>query len=365
MREEIFVNFLKQHLNFFSGVPDSLLANVSKKFKGKNINHFIAANEGAAVSHGIGYFLAKKKVPCIYFQNSGLGNAINPLISIAHKRVYSIPLFLIVGWRGSPNSQDEPQHMAKGSITLKILKLLGIKYFVLKKNDEISNIRNLKKLLNFSKKFNVPVACLVKKDILVSEKKEKKTFSKKLKRSFFIENLLKEIKKNTRIISTTGYTSRELFKIRKEKNISNGKDFYMVGGMGHSLSVALTHDIFSKYPTICIDGDGSLLMHLGAIVACGKYSRNFKYVLINNFSHESVGGQNTNSEIVNFQKLSKSVGFKKYFLITEKKNLIKKIKIFIKSKGLGFLEVKVGMGSLENLGRPKNFIKLKKKFISK
>ena len=365
MIEKNLIKFLKKNINFYSGVPDSLLSGISKKLKGKKIKHFIAANEGSAISHGIGYFLAKKKIPCIYFQNSGLGNAINPIISIAHKKVYSIPLFLVIGWRGSPGSNDEPQHMVKGKITLQILKLLGIKYYIIKKNKDKINIQNLKILLNHSKKFNVPVACVIKKNVLIQSEKNKKIKSPKLQRSLFLESLLKKIKNNTRIISTTGFTSRELYRIRINNDLNQGKDFYMIGGMGHSLSVSLTHSVFSKKKTICIDGDGSLLMHLGSTVACGRYSQNFKYILINNFSHESVGGQNTNSEIVNFEILSKSVGFKKYLKINNKKEISKKLNSFLNFKGKVFLEVRVGNGSLVNLGRPKDFINIKKKFISK
>ena len=185
MIEKNLVKFLKKNINFYSGVPDSLLSGISKKLKGKKIKHFIAANEGSAISHGIGYFLAKKKIPCIYFQNSGLGNAINPIISIAHKKVYSIPLFLVIGWRGSPGSNDEPQHMVKGKITLQILKLLGIKYYLIKKNKDKINIQNLKNLLNHSKKFNVPVACVIKKMFLFKVRRIKKLSYKNYKEAFF------------------------------------------------------------------------------------------------------------------------------------------------------------------------------------
>ena len=96
-------------------MPDSILTTLSKKLENyPTKQHVIATNEGSAVSIGIGHYLSSKKIPCIYLQNSGLSNAINPLISIAHQEVYSIPLFLMIGWRGSPKIPDEPQHKAKG-----------------------------------------------------------------------------------------------------------------------------------------------------------------------------------------------------------------------------------------------------------
>lgn len=366
MKSEKFFKVLKKKINFYAGVPDSLLSSLSPSLNQNSVKHFIAANEGNAVAHGIGYYLAKKELACVYLQNSGLGNAVNPLISIAHKNVYSIPLLLLIGWRGSPGSKDEPQHMEKGKITLALLKLLGVRYYILKKND---NFKNLLNLIKFSKEKKVPVACLIKKGILEKNKKKntykKKTNTNNILRIFFLKSLLKKLNKNHRLISTTGYTSREINHLRiNEKNIK-GKDFYMIGGMGHTSSVALAHSVFSKKYTICIDGDGSLLMHLGSIITCSKYSNKFKYILINNFSHESVGGQKTNSNIVNFEKLSKSVGFNKYLSLSKKKDIKKIINTFIKYKGKIFLEVKTNLGSLENLGRPKNFIDIKKKFISK
>ncbi len=131
---EDFMMVLKRNkISFFAGVPDSVLKTFSSVLNNyKNDRHQIAVNEGSAVSLGIGYYLARKKIACVYMQNSGLGNAINPIISIAHKKVYSIPMILVIGWRGSPGSTDEPQHMVKGKITLKLLKLLNIDYCVIK-----------------------------------------------------------------------------------------------------------------------------------------------------------------------------------------------------------------------------------------
>ena len=357
---ENFVKILKKNkVDFFTGVPDSILKNLSLYLENFSVKkHIIAANEGAAVSVGIGYYLSRKKIPCVYFQNSGLGNAINPLISIAHKEVYSIPLLLIIGWRGSPNQPDEPQHKAKGKITKNLLQLLKVKHCVLKSEKDLSKLKSLIKISYREKRI---VACLIEKNSLKIKKvKKKNKIDFSLLRSDFIEKLLSLIPKNSKIISTTGYTSRELMQIRKNKKKTKGKDFYMVGGMGHTLSVALTHAMFQKQSTICLDGDGSLIMHLGAIVACSKYSKNFKYILINNFSHESVGGQNTNSEIIDFKSLSKSVGFDTYMKITDSKNIDKKIDYFLTSRGKIFLEAKVDLGSLKNLGRPKNLINIKK-----
>lgn len=355
--------FRKAKINFFTGVPDSILKNFSNYLDKSKIikKNVIAVNEGSAVSIGIGYYLATKKIPCVYLQNSGLGNAINPLVSIADKTVYSIPLFLLIGWRGSPNSHDEPQHNAKGKITKNLLKLLKIDYCIINNNKDLYKIS---KLIKKSYKKKCVVACLVKKNTLQNVKKKKFNSTNTILRSDFIKNFLEEIPKKSKIISTTGYTSRELLEIRKKHQLKNGKDFYMVGGMGHSSSVALGYAIKSKKEIFCLDGDGAMLMHLGSLRTIGFLKeKNFKHILFNNNSHESVGGQITNAEGINFKKLSDSLGYKNYFIVKNKFQLNSIIKKFISSKGPSLLEVKIKTASLPKLSRPKNLIDIKKNFL--
>ena len=168
----------KNNCDFFTGVPDSVLKELSSFLQNKNKkNHIIATNEGSAVSLGIGNYLSTKKVPCIYMQNSGLSNALNPLISIAHEKVYSIPLILIIGWRGSPKIKDEPQHNVKGKITQNILKLLNIKYTVLRSNIDLKKFN--KQIVAAKKKKSI-VACLIEQGTLEKDKRIKKQ-NKKIK----------------------------------------------------------------------------------------------------------------------------------------------------------------------------------------
>ena len=360
-------NFLKNNkIEFFSGVPDSILKETSSILEKKNkYKHLIGANEGVAASICIGYHLSSGKVPCLYLQNSGIGNAINPLISIAHRKVYSIPLLMLIGWRGAPGQKDEPQHVVKGLITKKILESLDINYCVLNNNKDF---KKLKKLIFVSKKNKKPVACLVKKNTFFSDFKKKKILKKSgVLRENFLRILLSLIKKNSRLVSTTGYTSRELNQIRGNKKYKNGRDFYMVGGMGHASSVALGLSILKKnQQVICIDGDGSLIMHLGSLANIGYYaSRNYKHIILNNSSHESVGGQKTNVEKINFSKVSKGLGYKNFYKIDRNNQIQKKIKKFLKSTGPSFLEVKISEGTMKNLKRPRNLPEVKKFFMGK
>ncbi len=363
--KNLFTFLKKEKINFFTGVPDSVLKETSSFLEKKNkLDHYIATNEGSAVAMAIGYNLATKKIPCIYMQNSGLGNAINPLISIAHKKVYSIPLLLMIGWRGSPGSKDEPQHEVKGKITIDILKLLNIPHCII---NQKKDLKKLKKLINLAKSKNIPVACLIKKNVLKDSDKKK---SKKLKinsnvkRKDIIENLLKNIKIKSKIIATTGFTSRELNQIRQINKEKKGDDFYMVGGMGHSSMVALGISMKTKSDVICLDGDGSFLMHLGSIVNIGKIQRkNFKHILFNNFTHESVGGQTTNIDNVKIRELVKSVGYKNYLKVNRVKQINKSLQKFLNQSGPSFLEIKINQGSIKDLKRPKNFLSIKRNFI--
>ena len=361
---ENFLKILKKNnINFFTGVPDSVLKNLSIYLTNySNKKHIIASNEGAAVSLGIGYYLSQKKIPCIYMQNSGLGNAINPIISIAHKEVYSIPLLLLIGWRGSPSQTDEPQHKAKGKITKNLLKLLKIQYCILKSNKDLFK---LNKLIIKSYKEKKVVACLIEKNILKTNKKQKKEIEDStILRSDFIEKLLNLIPKNSKIISTTGYTSRELMQIRASKNKTKGKDFYMVGGMGHAAAVAAGYSMHSKNYIICLDGDGSALMHLGTMRTIGYLkNKNYKHIILNNNSHESVGGQPTYAKDIDFKKVSIGLGYKNFFLVKFKKNISSTIKVFLSMPGPSLLEVKIKSRSLNNLIRPKDLKEIKDLFM--
>jgi phosphonopyruvate decarboxylase len=363
--KNLFLFLKKNKIDFFTGVPDSVLKNFiyiidSNK---KKVQHIITANEGSAVALAVGNYLATKKPALVYMQNSGLGNAINPLISICHSKVYSIPLILMIGWRGSPKKNDEPQHQLKGKITPSILKLLNIKFLVL---NNFRDLKKIKNLINYSKYKKRPVAFLIKNNILSLNGDFKKDNESKnyLTREVVINELINAIKKNTRIISTTGYTSRELFQIRENKKSKNGKDFYMIGGMGHASMTSLGYSLSSKNQVICLDGDGSLIMHMGSLISTGLKSKsNFKHILLNNGSHESVGDQKIDTFKVNFNNISKGFGYKNYYFSKDNLSFDKNLKYFLKSKGPSFFEVYIRLESIKNLSRPKDLIKIKENFI--
>jgi len=240
---------------------------------------------------------------------------------------------------------------------------LGIKFIIIRTRKDFSKIS---KLLDFAKKNSRPIALLVENNILKSkfELKNKKIFKVGVKRETAIQELLKKIKKGTKLISTTGYTSRELFQIRKNKNFKIGKDFYMVGGMGHSLMVSLGYSMNKNNETICLDGDGALLMHLGSLRTSGIFGKkNLKHIVFNNFCHESVGAQRTFAENMSFSKLAKDLGYKNIFKIYFEKDIKVVLTKFLRSNGPSLLEIITKVGTLKDLKRPKDFIGIKMRFI--
>ncbi len=360
--EKFIHTLLKNKIDFFCGVPDSCLNNFINgviKNKKKNI---IAPNEGSAVAYGIGHYLKTKKVPLIYLQNSGIGNAADPLTSLCPKSVYSIPLVLLIGWRGSPRLKDEPQHKLTGKIITKLLKLFEIKTLILRSNKDLKKTDHL---IKFSKKNKKPVALLIEPKTFtkISIKKTKKN-ENYVFRPYVIEKILQLINKKTKIISTVGYASREIYQIRRSKKLNNGKDFLMVGGMGHTAMTALGVSSNTKKNVLCIDGDGSFVMHMGGIATIGKYGgRNFIYILLDNNSHESVGVQPTISNNLNFKNISIGFGFKKYFLLKTKREVDLKLKKILKLNGPIFLHIKTKVGTLSKLVRPSNMVNLKQNFM--
>ena len=346
----------KQGIVFYTGVPDSILKNICSYITDNVVenNHIIAANEGNAIALAAGYHLATGKVPLVYMQNSGLGNAINPLLSLCDPNVYSIPLLLLIGWRGSPDVPDEPQHIKQGKVQLDLLKAIDVPYEIILK-DEHNIDKKIAKSVQRSIKENRPTAIVVKKGTFDTYNKPISDTAEMLeKREKFLEIILKHIPDNSIIVSTTGKTSREIFEIREKNRDSHSKDFLTVGSMGHCSSIALGIAIAKPDRKVfCIDGDGSLIMHMGSLSTIGKlFPKNFYHILINNYAYESVGGQATSADSIEITKIAKANGYKCVFSIEDPDELIMRIEDYLNNEGPGFLEIKTKLGSREDLGRP-------------
>ena len=344
------------NINFFTGVPDSLLKQLCLCIDDNvsNDRHIIAANEGNAIALASGYHIATGKMALVYMQNSGLGNAINPLLSLADPEVYSIPMLLLIGWRGEPGVKDEPQHVKQGKVQLGLLDSINLPYDIIS-YDAADWKQKIIKGVEISISENRPYAIIVKKGTF--EKYgviEDKVETKLMTREKALKILLKYIPTDAVIVSTTGKTSREIFEIREKNNEPHFKDFLTVGSMGHCSSIALGIALAQpKRKVICIDGDGAFLMHLGALATIAKNQpNNFYHILMNNYVHESVGGQKTAINSIDVQGIVRSANYKNIIGIDTYNELSKNITNFFKNIGPGFLEIKLKPGSRTNLGRP-------------
>ena len=343
-------------IEFFTGVPDSLLKDFNAYIidNVKNNKHIIAANEGASISLSAGHYLATKKIGLVYMQNSGLGNAVNPLISLVDKDVYSIPLLLIIGWRGEPNEKDEPQHVKQGRITLKLLDTLEIPYEILP--DDIEDVKgSLDKAFKYMNEYKAPYAFVVRKGIFEKyEYKNKTEQCYDLSREDAIKLIIDKLNDNDIVISTTGMTSRELFECREQMKQDHCNDFLTVGSMGHASQIALGIAMSTPERQIfCLDGDGSIIMHMGSLGIIGsKSAKNFKHVVLNNSVHASVGGQPTVGGEIDIISIALSCRYKVAYRAETKKELIEKISLLRSAEGPALLEVKINEEYRKDLGRP-------------
>lgn len=341
-------------IGFYAGVPDSLLANFCAYVddQGGRDRHLITANEGNAVALAMGFHMATGKVAAVYMQNSGLGNTVNPLTSLADPDVYKVPMLLIVGWRGEPGVKDEPQHVKQGRVTLEQLEVLGIPHWVIDAGTAVDEV--LDAAFAAMKERNAPVALVVRKDTFAKYKPQNKLpETGTLARESALESLLAMCGPDDLIVSTTGKTSREVFELRA-KNGQPHRDFLTVGGMGHTSSIALGVAIGRPdRRVVCLDGDGSLLMHMGSMPVIANFKpRKFVHVLLNNGSHESVGGQATSARLVDFEQLARAVSYAGYAVAHDIDSLQAAWQDLSQLNGPVLLEVKICNGSRDDLGRP-------------
>ena len=352
-----FYNQLASHgVEFFTGVPDSLLKEfclcIDDRIPGDK--HIIAANEGNAVALAAGYYLAQKSLPLVYMQNSGLGNAVNPLLSLCDPTVYSIPMLIMIGWRGEPGVKDEPQHLKQGKIQLKLLDEMDIPYEVISKND-VQFEKKISIVIETAKNECRPTVLLIKKGTFQKYGKEiNKSDDQRMKREEALEIVLESLDDNAVVISTTGKTSREIFEIREKKGQTHEKDFLTVGSMGHCSSIALGISLAKpNRQVVCIDGDGAMLMHLGSLTSIASLKpKNFRHILMNNEVHESVGGQDTAAKNIDLSAIVGAMGPSKMFKAGTPAELKANITDYMQCVGPSFLEVKIRPGSREDLGRP-------------
>ena len=356
IRSQDFVDWLEAFgVDFYAGVPDSLLAPVCFYLADHaGDNYVVAANEGGAVALACGYHLATGKVPLVYLQNSGQGNTINPLLSLAHRDVYAIPLLLLIGWRGEPGRKDEPQHARQGKVTVGLLEAIDIPYRLLASEPEAAR-RGVDELLAIAAAQSRPVALLVRKDTFESYQPFGQPASDfQMTREQAIEGIVANLGETDAIVSTTGKISRELYEYRNRARQGHQREFLTVGSMGHASQIAMGIALAKPDRQVfCLDGDGAMLMHMGGAAIVGAAGvANFKHVILNNGAHDSVGGMATAGLRVSFTEIVKACGYTEAWRVERREDLAGKVEQLRTVRGPALLEVMVQKGARADLGRP-------------
>jgi phosphonopyruvate decarboxylase len=354
--KDFFDALAQQNVTNFSGVPDSLLKNVCAYISDNapNENHLITANEGSAVALAVGQYLATGKPSLVYMQNSGFGNAINPLLSLADEQVYGIPMIVLIGWRGEPGVKDEPQHIKQGDVMEEILAACDLPYEIIDQSvEDISGV--IKRNVNLANTKQSPVVLLVKKGTFTAYKLQNTLADiSDLSREDAIRKVISATDEGDVCVSTTGMPSRELFEIRVSNHQSHERDFLTVGSMGHANMIAL--GVAQASPSrhvFCLDGDGASVMHLGNLTSVGQSgAKNFIHILLNNAAHDSVGGQPTCANHIDLPSIAKSCGYQSALSINNVADILDIIARLKASPGPHFIEIKVKKGARTDLGRP-------------
>ena len=360
IRPEFFIEALREKgIDCFAGVPDSLLKNICAYIT----DHFdaahniIAANEGAAVGLAAGHYLATGQPACVYMQNSGEGNIINPLASLTDQEVYNIPVLLLIGWRGRPGVHDEPQHVKQGKVTTGLLNVMGVNYEVLSKEEDkaAKQIEKAAKALANKEVF----ALVIEKDTFEDYKLQNVELNDlTMSREEAIQTVAAALGEKDCIVSTTGMISRELFEYRAAMNQGHERDFLTVGSMGHASQIALGIALAQPERRVwCFDGDGAAIMHMGSMaIVANKAPKNYVHVVFNNGAHDSVGGQPTVGLKIDLPAVAKAVGYKAAISVSSKEELEKELSTLNSQLStLGgpiLLEVQVKKGNRKDLGRP-------------
>jgi phosphonopyruvate decarboxylase len=354
---------LAEGVSFFSGVPDSLLKHFCACLTDHLAasEHVITANEGSAVALAMGQQIGSGKLPLVYMQNSGMGNAINPLLSLADELVYAIPMVLMIGWRGEISDAgvqvpDEPQHAKQGRVTLALLDAMQVPYVVLPKETDAA-IHEAKAIVARARSESRPVALVVRKDSFESYDGPAPGAapSLELTREAAIEAIIQALPSYAVVVATTGMASRELYELREARHEGHQRDFLTVGGMGHASQIALgIARARPDVPVVCIDGDGAFLMHMGGVPYTARQS-NLLHIVLNNGCHDSVGGQKTICADLTLARVAKACGYDQVVCASSVDEVCTAIsEVFQRQNGRGgFLEIRCKAGHRENLGRPK------------
>jgi phosphonopyruvate decarboxylase len=358
---QLFYDLLtRRGVRFFTGVPDSLLKSFCACIMdhADTARHSIAVSEGAAIALASGFHLATGELPLVYMQNSGIGNAVNPLLSLADAEVFRIPMLLAIGWRGYPGAHDEPQHIKQGKVTLPLLEAMNIPYTVVAEHEDECRAQ-LDSCLRSLEEKKSPHALVIRPGLFAPYALQTKEPDQgELSREDAIAIIIEASAPQGICFCTTGMASRELYEIRERLGQGHEQDFLTVGSMGHASQIALGAALQRPdLPVTVLDGDGALLMHLGALAAIGCAGpANFRHIILNNGAHDSVGGQPTLGLKIDIPAIARACGYVEAKMITnaaELRSALAEKPPAGKKAGPVLLEVRVRRGARNDLGRPR------------
>ena len=343
--------------DFYTGVPDSQLKNLCDHIYAKygiGDSHIIAANEGAAVGLAAGHYLATGHPAMVYMQNSGLGNAVNPICSLLNDKVYGIPVVFVIGWRGEPGVHDEPQHIFQGEVTEKLLQCLEIPHWILDKETTIDQMNLWKQEIRQNLDHGNSIAVVVRKGAFQNGEGAEYESAFPMSREKAVSLILDKASQNDVFVCTTGKLSREVFEYREGHGQTHHQDFLTVGSMGHSVMIALGIALKKRTRRIfCLDGDGAMLMHLGSLVVCANHApEHFVHVVIHNGAHESVGGMPVDSRKMSLKTIAAACGYEHTLEAETEEELCSALKQLEDLRGPVFLEVYTNLQVRSDLGRP-------------
>ena len=354
--ERFYQALAHEDITFYAGVPDSLLKNLCAYITdhADPRNNIIAANEGGAVGLAAGYHLATGKTPAVYMQNSGEGNVVNPLMSLTDRDVYHMPVLLIIGWRGEPGVHDEPQHLKQGKVTLPLLDAMGIEHAILS-SDEEEAAAQVGHAAERMRATGEAYALVIRKGTFADYKLQTTVADESaLTREQAIQMVAGSMDDRAVVVSTTGKISRELFEYRAAEHQGHERDFLTVGSMGHASQIALGIALHQEdRPVYCFDGDGAVIMHMGALAISGSMAPdNFYHILFNNGVHDSVGGQPTVGYRIDLPEIAAACGYKTVLSVDNADDLSEVLDNLTDNEAPLFLEIKVKKGARADLGRP-------------
>ena len=342
---------------YFAGVPDSLLKEICACITDTlpPERHVIAANEGAGVGLALGHYLGTGDLPLVYMQNSGLGNAINPLLSLASNQIYGVPLVLMIGWRGEPGHKDEPQHVHQGRVMLDMLTAMDIEFDILSTNIDAAR-KQTAALAQTARQNQAPVALIIRKGSFetYAPRTKRPPAPYPLTREQAIIKAADSLPPSAVVVGTTGMPSREIFEHRAHAGQGHHRDFLTVGGMGHANAIAL--GLAASRPdqrVYCFDGDGAVLMHMGSLAIAGQSgANNLVHLVFNNAMHGSVGGQPTVGFQVDFRAIALACGYAAATLVATAQEIEAALTAAARASGPHFIEIRVKGGHRSDLGRP-------------